>query len=187
MHGIDEQDEIAYWRERAEKTERAEKHLRYFEICDEALLDITKRLEEQTEEYPLIHSIIDDTLMNIRQLVSQRDEARKLAADTAHQLANERQVVADLRDANELLCEQVAELNAGCVAYECVAAGVIDIGMRYLVPPELARAQGFASSYVFDRAADGSPIGVTEQVRLIGNSVPPVLAEHVVRAQMEAL
>lgn len=39
------------------------------------------------------------TLMErLRALISERDEARKLAADVAHQLANERQLVADLRE-----------------------------------------------------------------------------------------
>lgn len=62
---------------------------------------------------------------------------------------------------------------AALLGSEAVAAGVVDIGMRYLVPAELGRAQGFSSGYVLDRDADGQSIGVTEQVRLIGNSVPP--------------
>lgn len=73
---------------------------------------------------------------------------------------------------------------AALLGTEAVAAGVIDIGMRYLVPSELGRAQGFRPDYVFDRDADGRSIGTTEQVRLIGNSVPPMLAAALVRAQM---
>lgn len=75
---------------------------------------------------------------------------------------------------------------AALLGPEAAAAGVVDIGMRYLTPAELFRAQGFPPSFVFDRAADGSPINKTDQVRLVGNSVCPPVAAAVVRAQMEA-
>lgn len=78
--------------------------------------------------------------------------------------------------------DQVAAL----LGPEAVAMGVIDIGMRYLVPRELATAQGMPTSYVIDRTADGKAVPPTTQVKLIGNSVPPALAEAVVRAQLEA-
>ena len=54
---------------------------------------------------------------------------------------------------------------------------IVDIGMRMLLPRELARAQGFPDSYVLT----GSK---TCQVASIGNSVSPVVAEAVVRANM---
>ena len=56
---------------------------------------------------------------------------------------------------------------------------IVDIGMRMLTPLELARAQGFGDSY--DLTDDGR-LTKTAQVRLIGNSVCPPVAEAVVRA-----
>lgn len=56
---------------------------------------------------------------------------------------------------------------------------IVDIGMRMLAPQELARAQGFPSDY--DLTDDGR-LTKTAQVRLIGNSVCPAVAEAVVRA-----
>lgn len=75
---------------------------------------------------------------------------------------------------------------AALLGPEAVHLGVVDIGMRYLVPRELATAQGLPTSYVINRTADGEEVPPTTQVKLIGNSVPPALAEAVVRAQIEA-
>src|SRR5690606_25040579 len=47
---------------------------------------------------------------------------------------------------------------------------IADIGMRLLVPRELARAQGFPDDFVLETGADGEPISKTAQIRLIGNS-----------------
>lgn len=49
---------------------------------------------------------------------------------------------------------------------------IVDIGMRMLRPRELARAQGFPDSYTLTGSA-------TSQVKRIGNSVPPHLAQAV--------
>lgn len=57
-----------------------------------------------------------------------------------------------------------------------------DITLRMLAPRELARAQGFPDSYVLERGADGKPVTKTDQVRLIGNSVCPDVAEALIRA-----
>lgn len=57
-----------------------------------------------------------------------------------------------------------------------------DITLRMLAPRELARAQGFPDSYVIERGADGRLITKTDQVRLIGNSVCPDVAEALIRA-----
>lgn len=72
-----------------------------------------------------------------------------------------------------------------------------DITLRMLVPAELARAQGFHAGYILDRGlfetAPGSgvyewrPISKTDQVRLIGNSVCPDVAEAEVRADLADL
>ncbi|MBN1628864.1 MAG: DNA cytosine methyltransferase, partial [Thermoleophilia bacterium] len=54
---------------------------------------------------------------------------------------------------------------------------IADIGLRMLQPRELARAQGFPDSYVL--------VGTkTAQVAAVGNSVPPPLAEAMVRANV---
>lgn len=63
-----------------------------------------------------------------------------------------------------------------------VPHAIADIGMRMLQPRELYTAQGFPSSYVIDRSADGRPLSKAAQVRMCGNSVCPPLAEALVRA-----
>lgn len=72
-----------------------------------------------------------------------------------------------------------------------------DITLRMLVPRELARAQGFPDSYILDRGlfetAPGSgeyewrPVTKTDQVRLIGNSVCPDVAEANIRVDLADL
>lgn len=57
---------------------------------------------------------------------------------------------------------------------------VTDIAMRMLTPRELARAQGFDDSYVIDRTSDGQRVSKADQVKLIGNSVPPAFARAIV-------
>jgi DNA (cytosine-5)-methyltransferase 1 len=52
-----------------------------------------------------------------------------------------------------------------------------DLLMRMLRPRELARAQGFPDCYIIDRTSDGTRISNADQVKLIGNSVPPQFAE----------
>jgi DNA (cytosine-5)-methyltransferase 1 len=52
-----------------------------------------------------------------------------------------------------------------------------DIGMRMLVPRELARAQGFPDSYILT----GSQ---RDQIARIGNSVCPPVAKALVAAQL---
>lgn len=65
---------------------------------------------------------------------------------------------------------------------------VYDIAMRMLVPRELFRANGFADSYVIDFIKpDGKRVTKTEQVRLVGNSVCPDVAEALVRAALAML
>lgn len=60
---------------------------------------------------------------------------------------------------------------------------IADIGMRMLEPRELFRAQSFPDSYVIAPEVDGEPLTKTAQVRMCGNSVPPAVAEAIVRAQ----
>jgi DNA (cytosine-5)-methyltransferase 1 len=60
---------------------------------------------------------------------------------------------------------------------------IVDIGMRMLQPRELFRAHAFPENYVIERGADGEPMTKEAQVRMVGNSVPPVMAMAIVRAQ----
>ncbi|MBL9123024.1 MAG: DNA cytosine methyltransferase [Planctomycetaceae bacterium] len=60
---------------------------------------------------------------------------------------------------------------------------IADIGMRMLVPRELARAQGFPDTYVIERAA-GRKLPKDKQTSLIGNSVSPYPAAAIVRANL---
>lgn len=57
-----------------------------------------------------------------------------------------------------------------------------DIGMRPFTPRELARAQGLPDSYVIDPVVNGKRIGVTAQVRAIGNMVPPCFSRAIAEA-----
>ena len=63
---------------------------------------------------------------------------------------------------------------------------IVDIGMRMLAPRELYRAQSFRPDYIIDHGVDehGHRVSLTKtaQVRMCGNSVPPVMAEALVRA-----
>ena len=59
---------------------------------------------------------------------------------------------------------------------------ITDIGMRMLTPREQFRAQGFPDSYEIDTGAGGRRLTRTEQTRMCGNSVSPVLAEALVAA-----
>lgn len=61
---------------------------------------------------------------------------------------------------------------------------IVDIGMRMLTPRELARATSFRDSYILDPVYEGKPLSKTDQVWMIGNAVPPVVAEALVRANM---
>jgi len=61
---------------------------------------------------------------------------------------------------------------------------VSDVKLRMLKPPELKRAQGFPDDYVIDRYYDGSKVPVKQQVKMIGNSVVPVMARKLVEANV---
>lgn len=73
---------------------------------------------------------------------------------------------------------------------------ICDIGMRMLTPRELFRAQGFPDTYRIDPSEPPlarqlrlwcdqvrRPLSKTAQVRCVGNSVSPVLAQALARAQ----
>lgn len=59
---------------------------------------------------------------------------------------------------------------------------IVDIGMRMLTARELFNAQGFPPGYIIDCDFGGKPLTKTAQVRMCGNSVSPVMAQALVRA-----
>jgi DNA (cytosine-5)-methyltransferase 1 len=61
---------------------------------------------------------------------------------------------------------------------------IADIGMRHLTPRELYRAQSFSDGYIIDPPFNGKPMTKTAQVRMCGNSVPPVVAQALVQANL---
>ena len=62
------------------------------------------------------------------------------------------------------------------------AYAISDIRLRMLKPEELKRAQGFPKDYIIDHYHDGSPVSKTQQVKMIGNSVVPIMAKAIVAA-----
>lgn len=62
-----------------------------------------------------------------------------------------------------------------------------DIFLRMLKPEELKRMQGFPDDYIIDRDINWKPYPIKEQVARIGNSVVPVMAETLVRANCSYL
>ena len=63
---------------------------------------------------------------------------------------------------------------------------IADIYLRMLKPEELKLAQGFPKDYIIDHDIDGNPYPVKEQVAKIGNSVVPIMAAAIARANLEA-
>lgn len=59
---------------------------------------------------------------------------------------------------------------------------ISDIFLRMLKPEELKIMQGFPKDYIIDHDIDWKPYPIKEQVARIGNSVVPVMAESLVRA-----
>jgi len=62
-----------------------------------------------------------------------------------------------------------------------------DIFLRMLKPEELKVLQGFPRDYIIDRDIEWKPYPIKEQVARIGNSVVPVMAESLVRANCNYL
>lgn len=75
----------------------------------------------------------------------------------------------------------------GLVTVNGVDHVIVDIGMRMLQPHELFKAQGFPEDYIIDRDASGKPMTKTAQVGRCGNSVSPMVAEALVRANLPEL
>ena len=62
-----------------------------------------------------------------------------------------------------------------------------DISMRMLTPRELYRAQSFPETYLIDYSVKGKPLAKKYQVRMCGNSVPPVFSRALAHANLTAL
>ena len=61
---------------------------------------------------------------------------------------------------------------------------IVDIGLRMLIPRELYRAQGFREDYVIDYGHDGRKFTKDQQVRMVGNSVPPDVIKAIYGANL---
>lgn len=59
---------------------------------------------------------------------------------------------------------------------------VADVGLRMLVPRELATANGFPRDHIITVDIDGKPLSGEAQVRLIGNVVVPAMAKALAEA-----
>jgi len=75
----------------------------------------------------------------------------------------------------------------GLVTINQIDYQIVDIGMRMLQPHELFKAQGFPDGYLITPETIGKPFSKTAQVRMCGNSVSPVVAEALVRANYAPL
>ncbi|MTI12137.1 DNA cytosine methyltransferase [Sansalvadorimonas verongulae] len=75
----------------------------------------------------------------------------------------------------------------GLITIKGQAYRITDIGMRMLQPHELYQAQGFPADYVINTDASGKPFTKKDQVAKCGNSVSPVVAEALVRANVKHL
>lgn len=64
---------------------------------------------------------------------------------------------------------------------------IVDIGLRMLTPRELYRAQGFRENYIIDYGHDGRKFTKDQQVRMVGNSVPPDVIAAIYRANLGEL
>jgi DNA (cytosine-5)-methyltransferase 1 len=59
---------------------------------------------------------------------------------------------------------------------------VVDICLRMLVPRELYNAQDFPKHYIIDRTVGGKVLTKTEQVKMVGNSVCPLVMRLIIQA-----
>lgn len=72
----------------------------------------------------------------------------------------------------------------GLVTIEGAEYQITDIGMRMLAPKELFAAQSFPADYLLDVPFKGRKLTKTELIDLCGNSVAPVMAYALVKANL---
>lgn len=113
--------------------------------------------------------------MDLAQLSdAQREGAERVAAFLINYYGNG--TALDLRDPLDTITTR-DRMALVTVHVRGVPHVITDIRLRMLKPAELYHAQGFPPGYIIDRRADGTPLSVTEAVRMVGNSVsPPPLA-----------
>lgn len=63
---------------------------------------------------------------------------------------------------------------------------VRDVGMRFILPREQFRAQGFREDYQIEVLHEGRVLSKTSQTRMVGNSVSPPVARELVRANVSS-
>lgn len=104
----------------------------------------------------------------------------------AHRSEEVRAFLARFRDAKVSRQLQLPLGGGGCDEGIVYVGGkpyeIADIGMRMLAPRELFRAQSFEDSYRIDLEFEGKPLSKTAQVHMGGNSVPPLMAEAIIRS-----
>jgi len=71
------------------------------------------------------------------------------------------------------------KLPLGVIEYKGCLYQIADISMRMLQPHELYAAQGFPQTYIHDRTNIDAKLPKSDQVRMCGNSVPPLLAKAI--------
>ena len=72
----------------------------------------------------------------------------------------------------------------GIVTINGINYQIVDIGMRMLEPHELFAANGFESTYKISHNSQGKKLSKASQVSRVGNSVPPPVAEALIRANL---
>lgn len=72
----------------------------------------------------------------------------------------------------------------GLVTIKGVNYEIVDIGMRMLEPHELYACQGFPADYEHKHVGLEKPLSKADQVRMVGNSVPPGMACAFVQANV---
>lgn len=64
---------------------------------------------------------------------------------------------------------------------------MLDVYLRMLTPEELKLAQGFPEDYIIDRDGSWKKTSISDQVKRIGNSVVPIMAQALVEANCSYL
>lgn len=75
-----------------------------------------------------------------------------------------------------------ARLKFGLVLLDGAVWMIVDIGLRMLMPGELAAAMGLPADYDLSIDAQGRPVSKTNQIQMIGNMVSPPPAVALIRA-----
>ena len=72
----------------------------------------------------------------------------------------------------------------GLVTVHGVDYQIVDICMRMFEPHELYKGQSFPDGYIHNRTIHNPKLSKKAQVRMCGNSVPPLMAAALVKANI---